>query len=170
VQTWLTSDLHLFHENIIVYCNRGQTTVEEMNDHIISAWNSTVKPGDRAIVVGDLSASLRDRKEQLAQIIHDLPGDKILVRGNHDHQPDEWYIAAGFTLVTDWLFEDGLLFVHKPANQHNADAIRARDECDPDLIVHGHIHAHGPEIPGHFNVAWDRHGRLINLGEIKRET
>lgn len=167
MNTWITSDLHLFHENIIVYCNRAQSDVEEMNDHIVKCWRETVQPGDRVIVVGDLSASLRNRKEDLAQIISGLPGNKVLVRGNHDHQPDEWYIAAGFSLVTNWLFEDGFLFVHKPANQQNVDAIRAREECDPRLVVHGHIHAAGPEIPGHFNVAWDRHGRLINLQEIR---
>lgn len=167
MKTWLTSDLHLFHDNIIVYCGRPHQTSDEMNDFIVEAWNSVVAPDDRVIVVGDLSAGLRGRYNDLANIIGRLRGRKTLIRGNHDHRPDAWYVAAGFESVTDWLLEDGILFIHKPATQFNTETLRVCENLDYELIVHGHIHVKMPEIPGHFNVAWDRHGRLINLEEIR---
>lgn len=167
MRTWLTSDLHLFHDNIIVYCGRPFQNCNDMNEAIIANWNNTVFPGDRVIVVGDLSAGLKGRYDEFAAIIGQLNGHKILVRGNHDHQPDAWYIAAGFESVTDWLLEDGILFIHKPATQFNTETMRICENLDYDLVVHGHIHDMRPELPGHFNVAWDRHNRMVNIEEVR---
>jgi calcineurin-like phosphoesterase family protein len=166
MKTWLTSDLHLFHANIIVYCGRPHANEYEMNQAIAESWKRVVAPGDRVIVVGDLSAGVKGRYDELSALIADLPGNKILIRGNHDHQPDEWYVQAGFSQVTDWLYEDDVLYVHKPATSMNTDVISLTEKIQPRLIVHGHIHDDRPQIPGHFNVAWDRLGRLITLSEI----
>jgi len=139
-----------------------------MNDAIVDVWNSTVDSEDRVIVVGDLTAGLFDRKEQLAEIITSLKGKKVLVVGNHDHCSKKWYREAGFDQVLNHLVEDEILFVHKPATELNTKSVRLRDTHKPKIIVHGHIHAILPEIPGHFNVAWDRCLRMINLEEIIR--
>lgn len=167
MRTWLTSDLHLFHTNIIVYCGRPNETVDQMNECIIDSWRSVVMPEDRVIVVGDLSAGLGQRAGELRDIIGRLPGRKILIRGNHDHQTNEWYISAGFETVTDWILEDRILFIHKPATSMNLDTLKIFERLQPDLVVHGHIHSRDRVIPGHFNVAWDHHYRMINLEEIK---
>ena len=165
--TWITSDLHLFHDNIIVYCGRPHQNCDEMNNFIVDTWNSAVSPGDRVIVVGDLSAGLKGRHDELYKIISHLQGRKTLIRGNHDHQPDAWYLSAGFDSVTDWLLEDRILFIHKPATQFNLDTMRICENLDYDLIVHGHIHDSRPNLPKHFNVAWDRFMRLVNLSEVR---
>jgi len=167
VRTWLTSDLHLFHSNIIVYCGRPQPDVDQMNESIISAWNSVVSPDDRVVVVGDLSAGLGSRKDELKEVIGRLKGRKTLVRGNHDHQTNEWYTSAGFETVTDWMLEDRMLFIHKPATSVNPDVMRIFERLEPELVVHGHIHSRDRTIPGHFNVAWDRYYRLVDLEEAK---
>lgn len=167
MRTWLTSDLHLFHTNIILYCGRPHESVEQMNEAIIAEWNRAVMSEDRVIVVGDLSAGLGSRADELRTIVGSLPGKKILIRGNHDHQTNEWYLDAGFTNVTDWMLEDEILFIHKPATSMNPDTLSVFEQLNPGLVVHGHIHSKGRVIPGHFNVAWDRHYRMINLEEIK---
>ena len=164
--TWLTSDLHLFHKNIIQYCNRPFSDEYEMNEIIVKTWNETVKAEDRVIVVGDLTAGLYDRKQELMDLIPRLSGQKTLVLGNHDHLTSKWYRSAGFEVVTKSLIEDEILYVHKPAVECNPKSVRLRDMHKPRLIVHGHIHRSDPDIPGHFNVAWDRHARLISLEEI----
>ena len=164
--TWLTSDLHLFHKNIIQYCNRPFGDEYEMNEIIVKTWNETVAPDDRVIVVGDLTAGLYDRKQELTEIISRLNGRKTLILGNHDHLSSKWYRTAGFEVVTKSLVEDEILYVHKPAVDYNEKSVRLRDMHKPRLIVHGHIHRCDPDIPGHFNVAWDRYGRLISIDEI----
>lgn len=164
--TWITSDLHFFHKNIIVYCGRDHIDEYEMNDAITNVWNSVVNDDDKVIVVGDLSAGVMGRYDDLRAQITRLRGRKILVRGNHDHQADAWYKSAGFELVTDWLFLDDVLYVHKPATSFNTDVIKIVEQIMPKQIVHGHIHDSRPDIPGHFNVAWDRHKRMINIAEI----
>jgi len=164
--TWLTSDLHLFHKNIIQYCNRPFCDEYEMNAEITKCWNETVGDDDRVIVVGDLTAGLYDRQEDLKTLIGTLRGKKTLIMGNHDHMSAKWYKWAGFENVSKHMIEDDMLFVHKPATEFNDKSISLAKKHNPRLIVHGHIHRIDIEIPGHFNVAWDRHNRLISLDEI----
>lgn len=165
-ETWITSDLHLFHKNIIVYCGRSHADEYEMNADIVSIWNKTVADSDRVIMVGDLSAGVMGRYEELCTLIGTLKGHKTLIRGNHDHQTDAWYKAAGFADVHNWLIVDDKLFIHKPATSMNTDVINLVEQIKPRLVVHGHIHDDRPNIPGHFNVAWDRHKCLIRMSEI----
>ena len=170
MRTLLTSDIHFFHKNIIAYCGRPHTDEYAMNDHIAAAWREQVQPDDRVIVVGDISAGLSGRSTELFSLIGTLPGKKTLIRGNHDHKPNEWYISAGFEAVEDWLWEDGILFIHKPATAGNDAVLDLRERLEPSLIIHGHIHSNvNGQIPGHFNVAWDWHGRLIDQDEIFRQ-
>ncbi len=166
MNTWLTSDLHLFHRNIIKYCDRPFCDEYQMNDHIVDAWNSCVKDDDRVIVVGDLTAGLARRDAELIEIIGKLRGEKTLVMGNHDHMKPRWYLESGFKNVVRHLVEDNILYVHKPATELNLESIRLKKVHKPRLIVHGHIHARLPEIDGHYNVAWDRHCRMIHRDEI----
>jgi calcineurin-like phosphoesterase family protein len=106
------------------------------------------------------------RYEELSALISCLRGHKTLIRGNHDHQTDGWYKAAGFAAVHDWLIVDDKLFIHKPATSMNTDVINLVEQIKPRLVIHGHIHDNRDNIPGHFNVAWDRHKRLIGMSEI----
>jgi calcineurin-like phosphoesterase family protein len=55
-----------------------------MNTALLHTWRSTVRNGDRIINLGDVS--LKPGKEYLAEIIHRLPGHKVLVMGNHDRK------------------------------------------------------------------------------------
>ena len=166
-KTWLTSDLHLFHDNIIKYCNRDYKDAEEMNADIISVWKNTVDINDRVIFVGDLSAGLKGRRNELSDVCKSLPGKKTLIRGNHDHETDQWYLDNGFDIVLSHLYEDNILYIHKPATPERTQLTGLVKKFNPKIIIHGHIHDAGPELDGHFNVAWDRHKRLIDLNEIK---
>lgn len=166
MNTWITSDLHFFHKNIIQYCGRPFTDEYHMNDMITKVWNDTVSAGDRVILVGDMTAGLFDRKEELRMLITQLKGQKTLVVGNHDHLSKKWYLEAGFSCVVKSMFENNILFVHKPATDLNLREVKLKAQLKPEIIVHGHIHAPGENIAGHYNVAWDRHQRLINLDEI----
>lgn len=78
---WFTSDLHLGHENIIRYCDRPFSSVEEMDDEICRRWAETVAEDDTVWVLGDVC--LGDAIRGLVRVA-ELPGRKVLVPGNHD--------------------------------------------------------------------------------------
>lgn len=78
---WFTSDLHFDHRNIITYCNRPFSSVEEMNEVLVQRWNSVVSESDHVYCLGDFSLSRRSVQAFTLR----LNGIKTLVAGNHDH-------------------------------------------------------------------------------------
>ena len=82
-RTWIWSDLHLHHKNIIRYCNRPFQSVEAMNEALLAAWKETVGEADTIICGGDIALAGALKRERLARV-RAMPGRKLLVRGNHD--------------------------------------------------------------------------------------
>jgi calcineurin-like phosphoesterase family protein len=78
-----TSDLHLGHANIISYCSRPFSNVDEMNQVIIDRWNEVVGPADTVWCLGDF-AFLRADPKTLRRLFSQLQGSKHLIAGNHD--------------------------------------------------------------------------------------
>ena len=81
MNTYVVSDTHFNHENVIRYSNRPYASVEEMNEALIANWNNVVKPEDVVICLGDFALG---NKDDIPGIVARLNGMKILVRGNHD--------------------------------------------------------------------------------------
>lgn len=84
---YFIADTHFSHHNIIRYCNRPFSNVDEMNKYMLAKWNETVKPSDKVFFVGDFSFGKRDGVsfDQYAKLVWDnLNGQKIFIRGNHD--------------------------------------------------------------------------------------
>lgn len=81
--TYLISDLHLDHANIINYCARPflASNVEEMNRILVDNWNNTVR-NNPIYFLGDLSFGKMSRSAQ--QWLKKLDGDITYVRGNHE--------------------------------------------------------------------------------------
>ena len=141
--TYFGSDTHFFHANVIKYCNRPFSTVEEMNAHYISEWQKKVNPADTVYFLGDFCfAGTTKAKEILDQ----LPGYKILIRGNHDFQikPKRW-LELGFAEYHTHLYlpELDVNLCHFPYLQDGADQrypeLRLKDEGI--TLLHGHIHS-----------------------------
>ena len=82
-RTWIWSDLHLHHKNIIRYCSRPFQSVEAMNEALLAAWKETVGEADTIICGGDIALAGALKRERLARV-RAMPERKLLVRGNHD--------------------------------------------------------------------------------------
>ena len=108
------SDTHFFHTNIIKYCNRP-FTAEEQDEAMIKRWNSVVREGDVVIHVGDFA--LHKDSEKVHNIIHELNGSKILVKGNHDRKSNHWYMTNGFSFVCDSFVLDNIIYTHRPVDK-----------------------------------------------------
>ena len=57
------SDLHFFHENILLYDSRPFASVEDMNAEMVRRWNSVVKNNDTVYVLGDMFFKNRSTDE-----------------------------------------------------------------------------------------------------------
>jgi calcineurin-like phosphoesterase family protein len=165
---WFTSDLHLGHENIIRYCARPFSSVEEMDDALVTNWNERVAPDDEVWVLGDVA---RGPIEASLGHVARLSGHKVLVAGNHDRcwaghprRHDEWidrYAAAGFDQIHQGTIETRLagrtvLAGHFPyeGDSHDEDRFtRWRPVDDGAWLLHGHVH-----------TSWKANGRQINVG------
>ena len=127
-KTYIVSDLHIGHENIKKYCNRP----ENYEQLIINNWKSTVQSHDIVIDLGDVCFS---NKEYLEPIIRDLPGTKILVRGNHDrNKSNNWFLNVGYSFVCKKIEISRVILSHFPA-------ILNEKEIELGIInIHGHFH------------------------------
>ena len=90
---FVTSDLHLNHQNIIEYCRddefeTSQSGLDDMNWHLLSEWNRNVDPDDTVVFVGDFAWFIDENpvtQRKVDNLWDTLNGEKIFVRGDHDH-------------------------------------------------------------------------------------
>jgi calcineurin-like phosphoesterase family protein len=81
---WFTSDLHFGHANIIKYCKRPYSNVDDMNEALIDNWNSIVQKDDIVYVLGDFAYGRHFTPDKAARVLQRLSGIKVLIAGNHD--------------------------------------------------------------------------------------
>ena len=131
MKTWIISDTHFNHKNIIRYCDRPFKDVNHMNEVLINNWNEVVAPDDFVYHVGDFAFG--DITKQ-RPIFNRLLGRKILIRGNHDKSKSAM-LSVGFEQVHDRLTlvvgEKRVALYHWP------------DKGIPpnhDILIHGHTH------------------------------
>ena len=132
---YFTADLHLGHANIIKHCDRPFSSVGEMDEYLISAWNSRVRPNDNIYIIGDLIFRSTASPESY---LNKLNGKKHLIIGNHD---SDWIKKVELTkyfitLERFFEFSDGqnrITLCHYPLMSWNKMA-------KGSYMIHGHIH------------------------------
>jgi len=142
---YITSDSHFGHKNIVAYCHRPFKTVEEMNETIISRWNSVVGESDTVLHLGDFALT---SQSHLRSVRDRLNGDIILIPGNHD-RPSR--LQRFDIFVLDSLYSEGvtinienMIFSHRPLLNIPGSMVN----------VHGHIHDK-PSYGRYLNVSVD---------------
>ena len=161
-RTWIWSDLHLHHRNIIRYCQRPFASVQEMDAALLRAWRETVGTEDTIICGGDVALAGTLGKRRLNRL-QQLPGHKVLVRGNHDFdragQPaDIGNDTASMTLLVPG--NPPLLVTH----------IALHEVPDGCVNVYGHVHDNEPLRAGpYINVCVEQTGyRPIDIDDVRR--
>jgi len=83
---YFTADLHFGHGEIIEFCERPFTDVDQMNKTLIKNWNSRVSNDDHVYIVGDIYYGGRDAAgvKEAVSIVGRLNGILHLIAGNHD--------------------------------------------------------------------------------------
>ena len=139
---YFSADTHFYHHNIIKYCNRPFSSVEQMNDTIIKGWNEAVTAEDTVYHLGDVTFKKLD-------LVAKLNGKKILVRGNHDRSfTSTQFKNAGFVNVfekpTDLVLgEWRILLMHAP------------EYYSPACQIH---------LCGHIHDTWKYKDVYVNVG------
>lgn len=150
--TWVSSDHHFGHKNIIKYSQRPFADLDEMREEMIRRHNEVVQENDTWICVGDFAFL---PTAEANEILSRMNGSrKILVIGNHDiHKKalrplafDHVCVAAYFEADTP-LFEDctlQFLLTHYPYPEIASGAFN----------IHGHEHVAmlRTQTTQHFNV------------------
>lgn len=141
--TYIISDTHLGHKNIVGYCNRPWNH-EEL---IIDNWARTLNWDDTILHLGDVAFGNLESIEYWANRIKHLPGKKFLIKGNHDHSRSMKIYKEIFEVVDPFIqdFSDvKFYFSHYPDHP-------IKDEWD--INVHGHIH--NKTLQGEFSPVVD---------------
>lgn len=134
---WFTSDLHAHHKNIIKYCNRPFSSVEEMNSTLIKRWNSLIKDDDDVFMLGDIVFGGYDK---WINIISQLKGIKHLIQGNHDPSKvvnrllEEGYFESVSQMELIEVDDQKLFLCHYPM-------ISWPNKERGSLMIHGHVHS-----------------------------
>lgn len=167
--TWVTSDSHFGHLNIVGFTHRPTDHEQVMMEE----WAREVPESGTLLHLGDLSY----RNNGMFKHVYSkhLTGErKLLIKGNHDRQSGSFYRESGFKVVAPFSIEYRarkrpwtVSFSHYP--------LREDEFHGPHLIrIHGHIHNNGyggkhaevfiPFSAGQINVSVEQtHYRPVNL-------
>lgn len=125
---YIISDTHFGHENIKKLCNRP----DNFEELIIQDWRKR-NNSDVIIHLGDVSYRANPGIIH-KNIIQQLPGRKILVRGNHDKKSQLWYMYNGWDFCCDEFSlvyaNKKIRFIHRPPLEKDAY----------DITFFGHVH------------------------------
>ena len=134
--TFFIADTHFGHEATCTKFTRNDGSplrpfadADEMDEHLVTKWNSVVRPQDKVYHLGDITMG---RKGKALNIFYRLNGDKVLIKGNHDTLPIKNYLEHFRDIRAVHQFE-GMILSHIPIH--------------PDSLarwghnIHGHTHA-----------------------------
>lgn len=160
-ETWIISDTHFYHSNVIRYENRPFKDTIEMNQTIIDNWNKVVKPEHLIIHLGDIAFA---NKDKVKEIMSQLNGEKILIKGNHDTWSNSFYHEIGFSEVSKYpiIFRDFYMMSHYPLYM-NINM--------PYVNIHGHTHSNcgNRDSSKYFNASIERTSYApINFKKIEK--
>lgn len=129
-KTWLVTDTHFFDDQMIEL-GRPPLFTTIIWGHL----RYYVAKQDILIHLGDV---IDDKEKSFLKLILDsiVCKTKVLVRGNHDKQTNNWYLNNGFDLVVDSLAMKNVILSHKPLPP----------PFPPNIMnIHGHLHNFGLE-------------------------
>jgi calcineurin-like phosphoesterase family protein len=170
---YFTSDLHLGHQAILEYTQRGyylkgaDRNIAIHDQWVIDRINTHVKPTDTLWIIGDVTTY---KRYEALQLIEKINGHKHLVMGNHDKGNETVFTNAKDVFESVQWYKELHLNKKKIILFHNPIA-----EWDSGHYSSWHLHGH---CHGGFNyekadlhdkrildVGWDNSIKL--LGEYR---
>ena len=176
MEIWLSSDTHFGHDKEFLYKPRGFSSIKEMNETIISNWNSIVKPEDITYLLGDIM--LGDNEIGI-ECVKQLNGRIFLIWGNHctdirknllfSDERTRYKLCGGFYAYMFKYKKLNFYVSHYPTLTANFDADK---HFSTNIIAcAGHTHSKNKFLdennPFLYNVCMDAHNCYpVHIDEI----
>lgn len=159
MKTWLVSDTHFNHHNILKFMSTRQkfSSKEEMNESIINEWNSIVAREDEVIHLGDfiLGCDLGVAEEILNKLNF---SHLTLIVGNHDTNNKIKYLYSTYDKISvvPMLQKDEFILTHYPIHPDLLEEYCIRSNgVNERYNIHGHIHDRQLNDKRYLNINWD---------------
>lgn len=165
---YFISDTHFFHAELLQskhFSPRPFDFLEEEHPAMISAWNARVGEKDTVYHLGDIAMlnhikPVNQGYELVADILGQLNGHIIFIKGNHDTRDLIKYLSKHNPILDDgqpkYAFHDVGVLVK--ANHHQLFLTHYPmlfGQTQNSINLHGHIHHSMVNIPENINVAVD---------------
>lgn len=141
---YFSSDHHFRDPEMLQVIPRPFKSVDHMDSVMIKRFNERVGPDDTTFILGDFFHKVSGGTKP-EDILKQLNGQKILIRGNHDNR-------NGVKVVMDSAvieyFGQRILLIHDPKDSYNLMANGA-----VDMMFCGHVH-----------LAWKYQSFTVNVG------
>ena len=123
---WVGTDWHVWSvEHTPHHPYQSVSNIRQLSD----SYANDIQVDDVFIYLGDLCDPAVTDLNELKRLVQNIPGYKILVKGNHDTETDYFYRDIGFDEVCDVCVINQVAFSHFPL------------KVEPDMInIHGHLH------------------------------
>ena len=137
------SDLHFYHDALNhVMDVRGFRDEQDMNEYMISQWNSRVRKNDEVVVLGDFSMEKWDKTKA---VLDQLKGKIYLLQGNHDRfVKDKEFDPSRFIWVRSYaeMHDNGrkVILSHYPVMCYNGQRRLSKHGNPKTYMLHGHVH------------------------------
>lgn len=138
------SDCHFYHTRInTILDNRGFSSVDEMNEYMISQWNLKAAATDTVYILGDLSFG---NGLETVEILRRLNGKKRLISGNHDSRylKDRSFDKSLFDSVQSYseIRDNGrsVVLSHYPIPFYNGQYRKDSHGKPLTYMLYGHLH------------------------------
>lgn len=178
---YFVSDLHFFHNNIMKFTKRPFSSLEEMHEGIIEAWNSVVNRSDTVYHLGDLSFLTGKFDQQpLYDILNRLNGQIIMLKGNHDYSN---LIDMHVKAIQEKRLRGGIYFENTPYKELRIKKRKIilchypiaawNGQHHKAIHLHGHCHGNlqlplGRGMDVGYDYLWEAFGmnRPISIDEV----
>jgi calcineurin-like phosphoesterase family protein len=154
-KVYVIADTHFGHKRVIEFESafRPFSTIEEHDEFLIDAWNSTVNKKDTVWHLGDVLFG----RHSFA-ILPRLNGIKRLVLGNHDHYPIQLYLEH-FGKVFGAAQVHKCVLTHVPVHPNQLYRFTKN--------IHGHMHSKRVDDPRYVCVSVEQTNlRPVLLGDF----
>ena len=145
IDKFVTADEHYGHRNIIVFCKRPFTDIDDMREKLIAAHNSKVPKGGLTYHIGDMFWRTLSVDAAL-DIIDRLNGQHIFVYGNHDELIEgSAVLRKKFLKVSERLVLDKTEITPKIVLDHYAGRVW-KNSHNGSWQLYGHSHGELTEV------------------------